>query len=102
MTRRTLTAGFVLAVTLVVVAPLPVFAQERSEGAIQAWHPVLAASVERLAAESPSWREAMKAGQSALTSCAIQRENVIRREMRLGPRSEYGRDSLAIARRSRQ
>ena len=38
-------------------------------------------------------------GQSALTSCAIQRENVIRREMRMGPRLEYGRESLAIARR---
>ena len=38
-------------------------------------------------------------GQSALTSCAVQRENVIRREMRLGQRVEYGRDSLALARR---
>jgi len=38
-------------------------------------------------------------GQSALTSCAVQRENVIRREMRLGQRLEYGRDSLALARR---
>ena len=38
-------------------------------------------------------------GQSAHASCAVQRENVIRREMRLGQRIEYGRDSLAIARR---
>lgn len=199
MTRRTLTAGFVLAATILVVAPLSVFAQESSEAAIQAWHPVLAASVERLAAESPSWREAIKAltatgrravlitpdkfdgvfeadtlaqaepivtdqsrvdvmlvvvnlellqklsglqmtavdfeddvdrilahevyghavpvllagsvaakcgdpaaGQSAIASCAVQRENVIRREMRLGQRIDYGRDSLAIARRSYQ
>ena len=41
-------------------------------------------------------------GQSAIASCAIQRENVIRREMRLGQRSDYGRDSLALARRSWQ
>jgi hypothetical protein len=198
MTRRTLTAGFVLAATIL-AAPLSVYAQEISDGAIQAWHPVLAASVERLAAESPSWRDAMKAvmatgrravlitpdkfdgvfeadtlaqaepivtdqsrvdvmlvvvnldllhklsglqmtavdfeddvdrilahevyghavpvllagslaakcadpaiGQSAIASCAVQRENVIRREMRLGQRLEYGRDSLAIARRSYQ
>lgn len=38
-------------------------------------------------------------GQSALTSCAVQRENVIRKEMGLGQRVEYGRDSLALARR---
>src|SRR5262245_2745231 len=38
-------------------------------------------------------------GQSALTSCAVQRENVIRREMKLGTRIEYGRDSLTLARR---
>ena len=42
------------------------------------------------------------AGQSAIASCVIQRENVIRREMRLGLRSEYGRESLAIARRGWQ
>jgi hypothetical protein len=199
MTARTLTAGFVLAVTILIVAPLSVSAQDNSESAIQAWHPVLAASVERLAAQSTSWREAMKAvtatgrravlitpdkfdgvfeadtlaqaepividqsrvdvmlvvvnlellqklsglqmtavdfeddvdrilahevyghavpvllagtlaakcadpaaGQSAIASCAVQRENVIRREMRLGQRIEYGRDSLAIAKRSKQ
>ena len=39
------------------------------------------------------------AGQSAIASCVIQRENVIRKEMRLGQRLEYGRDSLALARR---
>jgi len=41
-------------------------------------------------------------GQSASASCAVQRENVVRREMRLGQRIEYGRDSLALARRSWQ
>lgn len=41
-------------------------------------------------------------GQSALASCVIQRENVIRREMRLGERFEYGRDSLAMTRRGWQ
>jgi hypothetical protein len=41
-------------------------------------------------------------GPSASASCAVQRENVVRREMRLGQRIEYGRDSLAIARRSWQ
>ena len=193
-----LTAGVALAAA-VLAAPLSVFAQERADGAIQAWHPVLAASIDRLAAESPSFREALKAvtatgrravlitpdkfdgpfgadtlaqaepvtddqsrvdyvlvvvnlellhklsglpmtavdfeddvdrilahevyghaipyllagtltakcadpaiGQSASASCAVQRENVVRREMRLGQRIEYGRDSLAIARRSWQ
>ena len=42
------------------------------------------------------------AGQSAIASCVIQRENVIRKEMRLGQRLEYGRDSLALARRFEQ
>ena len=193
---RNFTAGVVLAATIVAAAPLSVFAQERNDSAIQAWHPVLAASIERLAAESPSFREALRAvtatgrravlitpdkfdgafdadtlaqaepvgneqsrvdyvlvvvnlellqklsglpmtavdfeddvdrilahevyghavpyllagaltakcadpaiGQSASASCAVQRENTIRREMRLGQRFEYGRDSLAIARR---
>ena len=41
-------------------------------------------------------------GQSAAASCAIQRENVIRREMRLGQRADYGRDSLASTRRGWQ
>lgn len=196
MNRRTFTAGLVLAATILAAAPLSVYAQDRVDGAIQAWHPVLAASVERLAAESPSFREALRAvnatgrravlitpdrfdgvfdadtlaqaepvasdqsrvdyvlvvvnldllqklsglpmtavdfeddvdrilahevyghaipyllagtltakcadpaiGQSAGASCAVQRENVIRREMRLGQRIEYGRDSLAMARR---
>ena len=39
------------------------------------------------------------AGQSAIASCVIQRENVIRKEIGLGQRLEYGRDSLALARR---
>jgi hypothetical protein len=193
-----LIAGVALAAA-VLAAPLSVFAQQRADSAIQAWHPVLAASIDRLAAESPSFREALKAvtatgrravlitpdkfdgrfaadtlaqaepvtddqsrvdyvlvvvnlellqklsglpmtavdfeddvdrilahevyghavpyllagtltakcadpaiGQSATASCAVQRENVVRREMRLGQRIEYGRDSLAIARRSWQ
>jgi hypothetical protein len=193
-----LTAGVAFAAA-VLATPLSVFAQERADSAIQAWHPVLAASIDRLAAESPSFREALKAvtatgrravlitpdkfdgpfaadtlaqaepvtddqsrvdyvlvvvnlellhklsglpmtavdfeddvdrilahevyghavpyllagtltakcadpaiGQSASASCAVQRENVVRREMRLGQRIEYGRDSLAIARRSWQ
>ncbi len=37
-------------------------------------------------------------GQSAMASCAVQRENVIRREMNLGVRLDYGRDSPALAR----
>jgi hypothetical protein len=40
-------------------------------------------------------------GQSAIASCAVQRENVIRAEVGLGRRLEYGRDSLALARRYR-
>jgi hypothetical protein len=39
------------------------------------------------------------AGQSPWTACAIQRENVIRKEMRLGQRFDYGWESLWIARR---
>jgi len=198
MTGRTLTTGVVLAAAIL-AAPLSVSAQGHVDGAIQAWHPVLAASIERLAAESPSFRDALRAvsatgrravvitpdrfdgvfdaatlaqaepvasdqsrvdyvlvvvnlellqrlsglpmtavdfeddvdrilahevyghavpyllagtltakcadpaiGQSASASCAVQRENIIRREMRLGQRIEYGRDSLAIARRSYQ
>jgi hypothetical protein len=42
------------------------------------------------------------AGQSPAASCVIQRENVIRREMRLGERVDYTRESLALARRSGQ
>jgi hypothetical protein len=40
-------------------------------------------------------------GQQATESCAIKRENVIRNELRLGERREYGLDGLAIARRWR-
>jgi hypothetical protein len=39
------------------------------------------------------------AGQRAWSSCAVRRENVIRREMGLGLRLEYGSGSLALARR---
>lgn len=42
------------------------------------------------------------AGQSAAGACAIKRENVIRKEMRLGQRFDYGREGLALARRSQQ
>lgn len=41
-------------------------------------------------------------GQRATESCAIKRENVIRNELRLGQRREYGLDGLAVARRYRQ
>jgi hypothetical protein len=197
MSRRFFTAGFVMA-TVIAVVPI-VSAQETVDGPLVVSNPVLAASVQRLAADSHSWREAIAAvkatgrraelvtsdqarrwiepdtlaqlhpladassridsvlivvnlellqrlsglpatavdfeddvdrivahevyghaipllmsgtlaghcadpatGQSAIASCAIQRENVIRREMRLGQRSDYGRDSLALARRSWQ
>lgn len=185
--------GLVLAI---VVAPLPVWAQDAAAGPVVASHSVLASSVQRLTSQSASWREAINAvaatgrrallitpdqiktpidpdtlaqvfpladeqshvdtvlvvvnlellrklsglpvtavdfeddvdrlvahevyghaipfllsgslagkcadpvvGQSAIASCVIQRENVIRKEMRLGLRSEYGRESLALARR---
>lgn len=42
------------------------------------------------------------AGQSAIASCAVQRENVIRREMRLGQRFDYGREGLALAHRNQR
>lgn len=38
-------------------------------------------------------------GQRATDACAIKRENVIRKELRLGLRLDSGHDSLAIARR---
>jgi len=41
-------------------------------------------------------------GQRATESCAIKRENVIRNELRLGQRREYGVDGLAVTRRYRQ
>ncbi len=41
-------------------------------------------------------------GQRATEACAIQRENQIRGELRLGLRREYGLDGLAIARRLRR
>ena len=40
-------------------------------------------------------------GQRATDACAIQRENVIRNELRLGQRREYGLYGLAISRRFR-
>lgn len=41
-------------------------------------------------------------GQRATDACAIKRENVIRKELRLGQRFDYGREGLALARRSQQ
>ncbi len=197
MRRRLLTAGIVMATLF--AAPWIVSAQEAADGPLVVWNPVLAASVQRLEAESRSWRDAIAAvkatgrrallvtsdqakgsidpatlaqllpisdlpsrvdsvlivvnlellqklsglsvrdvdfeddvdrivahevyghaiplllsgtmagncadpvsGQSAIASCAIQRENVIRRETRLGQRADYGRESLALARRNQQ
>ena len=40
-------------------------------------------------------------GQRVTEACAIQRENQIRTELRLGMRREYGLASLAISRRNR-
>lgn len=194
MGKRLLGIRAVIAATILAAA-LPVWAQEPASPIVSA-HPVLTASVDRLAAGSQSWRDAMRAvgatgrravlitpdqfdgkfdattlaqaepigpdsqrvdyvlvvvnldllqklsrlpvaaeefeedvdrilahevyghavpyllagtlaakcadpakGQSAIASCVIQRENVIRREMRLGQRVEYGRESLALARR---
>src|SRR5687767_9248016 len=39
------------------------------------------------------------AGESAADACAIRRENLIRKEMKLGQRFDYGRDGLTLARR---
>ena len=187
--------GIVFAAIVVIATPFSVSAQEISDGPIQVWNPALASSVERLSAESPTFRAALgvlattgrraviatpdqvsefdrntlaqafpitgeqarvdmmvvvinlellqklsglkmtaidfeddldrivaheiyghaipvlmagslsancadpAVGQSAIASCAVQRENIIRREMGLGQRIEYGRDSLALARR---
>lgn len=41
-------------------------------------------------------------GQRATDACAIKRENVIRKELKLGQRFDYGRDGLSMARRFRQ
>jgi len=59
MSRRFLTAGFLMAI-VIAVAPLA-SAQETSDGPLVVWNPVLAASVQRLAADSHSWREAIAA-----------------------------------------
>lgn len=40
-------------------------------------------------------------GEKAENSCAIQRENAIRAEMRLGSRTDYGLSGLTLARRFR-
>lgn len=41
-------------------------------------------------------------GQRATDACAIKRENQIRKELKLGRRFDYGREGLALARRSQQ
>ena len=43
-----------------------------------------------------------ESGQAASDACAIKRENVVRKELRLGRRIDYGRESLSFARRFRQ
>lgn len=188
--------GLLVAAAIVAAGLASVSAQERGEPAIVVTHPVLAASVDRLAAESSSWRDAMAAvvasrrrtvlltpdkvsgtfdseklaqalaiaddqarvdtvvvviniellqrlsglpveaaqfkddldrivvheiyghavpyllaghlsgecadpasGQAATDACSIKRENEIRKEVGLGRRLEYGRNSLSIARR---
>lgn len=197
MTSPNVKAGIVIA-ALLVVAPA-ISAQEPAVGPLEVWHPVLAASVERLSSKSASWREALNAvaatgrrtvvtatdkvegpfdigalaqahpivdeqqridtvvvvinlelmqrlsglpvkavqfeddldrilahevyghavpylltgttaglcadpapGQRATDACAIKRENQIRKELRLGQRFDYGREGLALARRSWQ
>ena len=41
-------------------------------------------------------------GQSAADACAIKRENVVRKELKLGQRFDYGREGLALAQRFRR
>src|SRR5687768_7632620 len=57
----TLNAGFLLAVTALVASIPPAFAQHTPDRPIVVSHPVLAASVERLNLESPTWRDALRA-----------------------------------------
>lgn len=198
MDLRVFTACIGLA-ALIAAAPRIASAQDATDGPLAVSHPVLAASVERLAAGSASWREALDAvsgtgrrtiitttdkaergfdldqlaqalpilddqqrvsevvvavnlelmqrmsglpvkavqfeddldriiahevfghaiplllagqmaghcadpvrGQRATDACAIKRENQIRKELKLGLRFDYGREGLALARRSQQ
>ena len=57
MALRILRAGIVSAA--LVVAAATASAQEAATGPLLVSHPILAASVERLASESPSWRDAI-------------------------------------------
>jgi hypothetical protein len=41
-------------------------------------------------------------GQNATDACAVKRENVIRRELKLGLRVDYGRKGLSLSRRYQQ
>ena len=87
MKCRTFTNGVVLAATILAAAPLSVFAQERADGPIQAWHPVLAASIERVAAESPSFREALRAVTATGRRAVVDYTGQGKRHVRLRQRS---------------
>lgn len=66
-------------------------------------HEVYGHAIPYLLAGSLSGRCADPApGQRATEACAVQRENQIRAELRLGLRREYGLAGLAIARRYRR
>jgi hypothetical protein len=195
MGNRVLAIGVVIAATFMAVRPTSAFEQDKRDGAVSVSHPILAASVDRLALESASWRDAMRAiaavgrravvmtpdevtgfdtqtlaqalaiaddqsrvntvavvinldllqrlsglpvdavqfkddldrivahevyghavpyliaghmsgecadpgpGQRATDACSIKRENLIRKEVGLGRRVDYGRESLTFARR---
>lgn len=196
MTSRVLKVGIVIAALFVAA---PAASAQESAAPLDVWHPVLAASVERLSSKSPSWRDALSAvaatgrrtvvtatdkvegpfdinalaqahpvldeqqridtvvvvinielmqrlsglpvkavqfeddldrilahevfghaipyllagslaghcadpaqGQRATDACAIKRENLIRKEVRLGQRFDHGREGLALARRSQR
>jgi hypothetical protein len=195
MSLRTLAIGAVIVTAFLAVRPLYASERRPDDPAVSAVHPILAASLERLASESASWRDAMRAiaptgrkavvvtpddvtgfdsqtlaqalaladhesrvetvivvvnlallqrlsrlpveamqfkddldrivahevfghavpyllaghlagecadpaaGQRVTDACAIKRENQIRKELQLGRRLDYGRESLTLARR---
>lgn len=195
MGNRIFAASAVIAATIMAVQPISASGNDKTSHSISTTHSILAASVERLADESPSWRDAMRLigatgrrtvlttpdevtgfdvhklaqavavadaqsrvntvvvvvniellqrlsglpvdavqfkadldrivahevyghavpylvaghlsgecadpepGQRATDACSIQRENVIRKEVGLGRRLDYGRESLTFARR---
>ena len=61
MESRTYFPRFVLAATVVAASVSSVWAQDPGHRAVLVSHPVLAASVERLTVESPTWRDALNA-----------------------------------------